>query len=138
MRIKYASSVTVWSLIQSALIDEINYIHEHGFSTENLKISDRAHLIMPYHLVLDGLEEERKGDNKIGTTRKGIGPCYMDKAARNGIRIADLMDAEEFETKLRRLVIEKNQSSSKSIGGEVEVDGILRNISLMPSSCVHM
>ena len=43
------------------------------------------------------LEEDRKGDNKIGTTRKGIGPCYMDKAARNGIRIADLMDAEEFE-----------------------------------------
>ena len=51
------------------------------------------------HIIwyLDALEEDRKGDNKIGTTRKGIGPCYMDKAARNGIRIADLMDAEEFE-----------------------------------------
>ena len=74
----------------------------------NLNISDRAHVIMPYHLVLDGLEEDRKGDSKIGTTRKGIGPCYMDKAARNGIRIADLMDAEEFELKLRRIVAEKN------------------------------
>ncbi|AZN38848.1 adenylosuccinate synthase [Paenibacillus albus] len=110
----------------AALIDEINYIHENGFSTENLKISDRAHLIMPYHLVLDGLEEERKGDNKIGTTRKGIGPCYMDKAARNGIRVADLMDAEEFETKLRRLVAEKNQVIEQVYGGEkLNADEIL-------------
>ncbi|WP_219834657.1 adenylosuccinate synthase [Paenibacillus sp. R14(2021)] len=110
----------------SALIDEINYIHEHGFSSENLKISDRAHLIMPYHLVLDGLEEERKGDNKIGTTRKGIGPCYMDKAARNGIRVADLLDAEEFETKLRRLVVEKNQVIEQVYGGEkLDADQIL-------------
>ncbi len=92
----------------AALIEEINYIHDNGFTTTNLNISDRAHVIMPYHLVLDGLEEDRKGDSKIGTTRKGIGPCYMDKAARNGIRIADLMDAEEFELKLRRIVAEKN------------------------------
>ncbi|CAE6398196.1 adenylosuccinate synthase [Paenibacillus sp. GCM10023250] len=110
----------------SALIDEINYIHDNGFSTDNLKISDRAHLIMPYHLVLDGLEEERKGDNKIGTTRKGIGPCYMDKAARNGIRVADLMDAEEFGSKLRRLVAEKNQVIEQMYGGEkLDADEIL-------------
>ncbi|OXM84546.1 adenylosuccinate synthase [Paenibacillus rigui] len=91
-----------------ALLEEIAYVHENGFSSSNLRVSDRAHVIMPYHLVLDGLEEERKGDNKIGTTRKGIGPCYMDKAARNGIRIADLMDAEEFERKVRHMVAEKN------------------------------
>ncbi|UVI30303.1 adenylosuccinate synthase [Paenibacillus spongiae] len=110
----------------SALIDEINYIHENDFSTENLKISDRAHVIMPYHLVMDGLEEERKGDNKIGTTRKGIGPCYMDKAARNGIRIADLMDAEEFEPKVRRLVAEKNQVIQQVYGGEpLDADAII-------------
>ncbi|MUT68420.1 adenylosuccinate synthase [Paenibacillus sp. NEAU-GSW1] len=109
-----------------ALIDEINYIHDNGFSTDNLKISDRAHVIMPYHLVLDGLEEERKGDNKIGTTRKGIGPCYMDKAARNGIRIADLMDAEEFESKVRRLVVEKNQVIQQVYGGEpLDADAIV-------------
>jgi adenylosuccinate synthase len=101
-----------------ALIDEINYIHDNGFSSDNLKISDRAHVIMPYHLVLDGLEEDRKGDNKIGTTRKGIGPCYMDKAARNGIRIADLLDAEEFTEKTRRLVVEKNQVIQQVYGGE--------------------
>ncbi|MDQ0061561.1 adenylosuccinate synthase [Paenibacillus harenae] len=101
-----------------ALIDEINYIHDNGFSTENLKISDRAHVIMPYHLVLDGLEEDRKGDNKIGTTRKGIGPCYMDKAARNGIRISDLMDAEEFETRVRAVIVEKNHLIQQVYGGE--------------------
>ncbi|MGN7457165.1 adenylosuccinate synthase [Paenibacillus pasadenensis] len=110
----------------AALLDEIDYIHENGFSTENLKISDRAHVIMPYHLVLDGLEEDSKGDNKIGTTRKGIGPCYMDKAARNGIRIADLMDAEEFESKLRRLVAEKNHVIQQVYSGEtLDADAIL-------------
>ncbi|GLX69687.1 adenylosuccinate synthase [Paenibacillus glycanilyticus] len=101
-----------------ALIDEINYIHDNGFSSDNLKISDRAHVIMPYHLVLDGLEEDRKGENKIGTTRKGIGPCYMDKAARNGIRIADLLDAAEFTEKTRRMVVEKNQMIQQVYGGE--------------------
>jgi adenylosuccinate synthase len=111
----------------AALIEEINYIHENGFSTKNLKLSDRAHVIMPYHLVLDGLEEERKGDNKIGTTRKGIGPCYMDKAARNGIRIADLMDAEEFELKLRRIVEEKNVVIEQIYGSKgLDVESILK------------
>jgi adenylosuccinate synthase len=110
----------------AALIEEINYIHENGFSTENLKISDRAHVIMPYHLKLDGLEEARKGDDKIGTTLKGIGPCYMDKAARNGIRIADLLDAEEFERKLRRLVAEKNALFEQVYGVEgLKVEPIL-------------
>ncbi|MBO9608806.1 MAG: adenylosuccinate synthase [Paenibacillaceae bacterium] len=111
----------------AALIEEINYIHENGFSTDNLKISDRAHLIMPYHLLLDGLEEERKGDGKIGTTRKGIGPCYVDKAARNGLRIADLMDAAEFERKLRKLVTEKNELLVKVYGADpLDAEAILR------------
>ncbi|MGG3280400.1 adenylosuccinate synthase [Paenibacillus solani] len=111
----------------AALIEEINYIHDNGFSTDNLVISDRAHVIMPYHMVLDALEEDRKGPNKIGTTRKGIGPCYMDKAARNGIRIADLMDAEEFELKLRHLVKEKNQVITQVYEGEaLDVEEILK------------
>jgi len=109
-----------------ALIEEINYIHDNGFSTDNLKISDRAHVIMPYHLVLDGLEEDLKGANKIGTTRKGIGPCYMDKAARAGIRIADLMDAEEFELKARRLIAEKNKVIQQVYSGEsLDADSII-------------
>lgn len=102
-----------------ALIEEIEYIHEKGFTTDNLKISDRAHLIMPYHLLLDELEELRKGDDKIGTTRKGIGPCYMDKAARSGIRVADLLDAEEFERKLRSITVEKNKMINQVYGAAI-------------------
>ncbi|MEB3103212.1 adenylosuccinate synthase [Ferviditalea candida] len=102
-----------------ALIEEIEYIRENGFTTDNLKISDRAHLIMPYHLLLDELEELRKGDDKIGTTRKGIGPCYMDKAARNGIRVADLLDEEEFERKLRSITAEKNKMIKQVYGAAV-------------------
>lgn len=110
----------------AALIQEINYIHENGFDTKNLVISDRAHVIMPYHMLLDALEEDRKGPNKIGTTRKGIGPCYMDKAARNGIRISDLMDAEEFELRLRPLMEEKNQVITQVYGAEaLDVEEIL-------------
>ncbi|MFC4302042.1 adenylosuccinate synthase [Cohnella boryungensis] len=101
-----------------ALVEEIQYIHDNGFSTDNLKISDRAHVIMPYHLVLDALEEDRKADNKIGTTRKGIGPCYMDKAARNGIRIADLMVPEAFEEKARAIIADKNQVITQMYNGE--------------------
>lgn len=112
----------------AALIEEINYIHENGFNTDNLVISDRAHVIMPYHTLLDALEEDRKGPNKIGTTRKGIGPCYMDKAARNGIRIADLLDPEEFETRLRALMLEKNHVIQQVYGAEpLDVEEILTN-----------
>lgn len=96
-----------------ALVQELNYIHEQGVSTSNLKISNRAHLIMPYHIRLDVMEEERKGINKIGTTGKGIGPAYMDKAARIGIRMADFLDEEEFEKKLRRNLEEKNRLFEK-------------------------
>lgn len=110
-----------------ALMEEIQYIRENGFSTDNLKISDRAHVIMPYHLVLDALEEDRKADNKIGTTRKGIGPCYMDKAARNGIRIADLMVAEAFEEKARSVIADKNQVITQMYNGDpLDADSIIK------------
>src|SRR6476646_7035997 len=77
-----------------SLVEELAGLHKRGVSTENLRISNRAHVILPYHIKLDEVEEERKGENKIGTTKKGIGPAYMDKAARIGIRIADLLDRE--------------------------------------------
>ncbi|MFW5433591.1 adenylosuccinate synthase [Paenibacillus apiarius] len=109
-----------------ALIEEIGYIHDNGFSTDNLRISDRAHVIMPYHMVLDGLEEERKGPNKIGTTRKGIGPCYMDKAARNGIRIVDLLDKDVFEEKFRHLANEKNELISMYGGEALDIEATLK------------
>lgn len=92
-----------------ALVQELKYLHDRGVSTENLRISNRAHVILPYHVKLDEVEEERKGANKIGTTKKGIGPAYMDKAARAGIRIADLLDKESFEEKLEHNLAEKNR-----------------------------
>ncbi|MCC9089980.1 adenylosuccinate synthase [Bacillus pumilus] len=96
-----------------ALVTELAYLHERNVSTENLRISNRAHVILPYHLKLDEVEEERKGANKIGTTKKGIGPAYMDKAARVGIRVADLLDREVFEEKLARNLEEKNRLLEK-------------------------
>ncbi len=71
---------------------------------------DRAHVILPYHIKLDQLQEAAKGDNKIGTTNKGIGPAYMDKAARVGIRIADLLDKEIFADRLKTNLAEKKPS----------------------------
>jgi adenylosuccinate synthase len=91
-----------------ALLDEINYLNERGVSVDHLKISNRAHVILPYHLKLDELQEEAKGENKIGTTKKGIGPAYTDKASRMGIRMADLMDKELFRAKLEQNLKEKN------------------------------
>ena len=101
-----------------ALVTELAYLHERNVSTDNLRISNRAHVILPYHLKLDEVEEERKGANKIGTTKKGIGPAYMDKAARVGIRIADLLDRDVFEEKLARNLEEKNRLLEKMYDAE--------------------
>ena len=96
-----------------SLVTELAYLHERNIATDNLRISDRAHVILPYHIELDRLQEEAKGDNKIGTTIKGIGPAYMDKAARVGIRIADLLDREVFEERLRLNLEDKNRQFTK-------------------------
>ena len=96
-----------------SLVTELAYLHERNIVTDNLRISDRAHVILPYHIELDRLQEEAKGDNKIGTTIKGIGPAYMDKAARVGIRIADLLDREVFEERLRINLEDKNRQFTK-------------------------
>jgi adenylosuccinate synthase len=96
-----------------ALVQEIKGLHERGVTTDNLRISNRAHVILPYHLKLDEVEEASKGDNKIGTTKKGIGPAYVDKAARVGIRMADLLDREVFEEKLKLNLEQKNRLFEK-------------------------
>src|SRR5690625_940218 len=96
-----------------ALVEELAYLAEKNIDTKNLKISNRAHVILPYHLKLDLLQEEEKGVNKIGTTGKGIGPAYMDKAARCGIRIADLLDQDIFKAKLEQNLLEKNRLFEK-------------------------
>src|SRR5690625_3396575 len=96
-----------------AFVEEIAYLHGHGVNTDNLCISNRAHVILPYHIQLDILQEEEKGPQKIGTTRKGIGPAYMDKSARIGIRIADLLDKDIFREKLAQNVKAKNRLFEK-------------------------
>lgn len=102
-----------------SLVQELTYLHDHGVTTDNLRISDRAHVVLPYHIELDRLQEESKGDSKIGTTIKGIGPAYMDKAARIGIRIADLLDKEIFEERLRINLEEKNRQFTRMYAGHV-------------------
>ncbi|MDI3327770.1 MAG: adenylosuccinate synthase [Alicyclobacillaceae bacterium] len=101
-----------------ALVREIRYLHEQGVKTDNLRISDRAHVVLPYHRRLDEVEEERRGVDRIGTTRKGIGPCYMDKAARIGIRMCDLLEPEEFSRKLVQNLEQKNRLFEKMYGVE--------------------
>lgn len=109
-----------------AIKEELQYLHDKGVTTDNLRISNRAHVILPYHIKLDLLQEEDKGVNKIGTTKKGIGPAYMDKAARMGIRIADLLDKEVFREKLEQNLAEKNRLFAKVYEtDEMQVEDIL-------------
>jgi len=98
------------------LINEIDELNQHGVDTTRLFISDRAHLIMPYHILLDGLEEESRGGKAIGTTRKGVGPAFTDKAARLGIRSGDLLDKEALLERLRFVLDHKNDVLTKIYG----------------------
>ena len=92
----------------SVLLEELGDLHAKGVDTGQLYISDRAHLIMPYHVLLDRLEEESRGARAIGTTGKGIGPAYMDKAGRVGIRVGELLDVEDLRSQLKEVVDRKN------------------------------
>ncbi|WP_294351951.1 adenylosuccinate synthase [uncultured Clostridium sp.] len=112
-----------------ALFEEIDYLESEGvkITPEKLIISDRAHLIMPYHKVLDKVKEKARGKNDIGTTGKGIGPCYTDKFERCGIRVCDLIHEDIFEAKLRENVETKNLYLTKVYGEEaLDVEAILK------------
>ncbi len=109
------------------LINEIDELNQHGVDTTRLFISDRAHLIMPYHILLDGLEEESRGGKAIGTTRKGVGPAFTDKAARLGIRSGDLLDKEALLERLRFILDYKNDVLTKIYGvSPLSLDDIYR------------
>ncbi|MER2062768.1 MAG: adenylosuccinate synthase [Aerococcus urinaeequi] len=101
-----------------ALIKELNYLKDHGIDVSGLRISDRAHVILPYHIEMDRLQEEAKGDDKIGTTIKGIGPAYTDKASRSGIRVCDLLEKDTFAAKLKVNLEFNNQIITKIYGGQ--------------------
>lgn len=90
------------------LLKEIELLEAKGINTKRLLISDRAHVIMPYHKIIDAANEAKSGDNKIGTTKRGIGPTYADKINRCGIRICDLLEDETFKRKLKMNIEEKN------------------------------
>jgi adenylosuccinate synthase len=92
------------------LLDEIDYLISNNIdvSPEMMKVSNRAHIIMPYHQEIDKARESQKGKNKIGTTGRGIGPCYEDKATRRGIRFCDLLDLDYFKERVATILEEKN------------------------------
>lgn len=103
-----------------ALFEEIEYLRGLGVNVtpDNLIISDRTQLIMPYHKLMDGIKEKARGKNDIGTTGKGIGPCYTDKMERSGIRVCDLMHKDVFKEKLKENIDTKNAIMEKVYGGE--------------------
>ncbi len=92
----------------AVLLEEIEQLQGIGVDTSRLFVSDRAHLIMPYHILLDALEEKQRGGKALGTTLKGVGPAFTDKVARRGIRAADLLDKEVLLARLRLVLEQKN------------------------------
>lgn len=101
-----------------ALLDELKDITDKGISTERLFIDERAHVILPYHLEIDALSEKARGGSDIGTTKKGIGPCYMDKAERSGIRMCDFVNEKVFKEKLFAAAELKNKIIVSVYGGK--------------------
>jgi adenylosuccinate synthase len=92
----------------AVLVEEVDGLEARGIDCSNLKVSGNAHLIMPYHAELDRLTERKLGKNSLGTTKRGIGPAYADKAARVGLRVQDLLDPKIFREKLEIVLKEKN------------------------------
>ena len=92
----------------TVLVDELDMLERKGLDTRRLRVSGNAHLIMPYHQELDRVTERYLGKNKLGTTKRGIGPAYADKALRVGLRVQDLLDAKIFRQKLELVLREKN------------------------------
>jgi adenylosuccinate synthase len=99
-------------------LNEIKGLEEKGIDTSNIKISERAHVVFPYHKTIDFLAEEARGEEKIGTTIKGIGPAYMDKVERSGIRVCDLINPEVLKEKLEKQVEYKNKIITKIYEGQ--------------------
>ena len=108
-------------------ISELDNLHARGISTDNLKIDPRAHVVMPWHIVLDGLSEKFRGNSDIGTTKRGIGPTYMDKYERCGIRMYDLTHPEGFAQKARSTGALKNKIITAVYGGEaIDLDAVIQ------------
>lgn len=112
------------------LIGELDDLHNRGIDTSNLRISDRAHLVLPYHPEIDKLDEARRESDQIGTTLRGNGPAYADKVSRHGIRVCDLLDPSILRRKLAIEVDSKNELITKRYGGEpIDYDSMYRDLS---------
>ncbi len=114
------------------LLEEIDYLENHGIKTgpERIRISEKAHVIMPYHKSLDHAREIQKGDDKIGTTGRGIGPCYEDKATRRGIRFVELINPKLLSDRVRQILAEKNFILEKYLSAaKLDADEIIMTYS---------
>ncbi len=100
------------------LIGELEGLASRGIDTTRFYVSERAHVVMPYHVMLDRLEEEARGSSAIGTTGRGIGPAYVDKTGRAGIRVGDLLDWDSLAPRLESTLAQKNALITKIYGGE--------------------
>jgi adenylosuccinate synthase len=107
------------------LFEEIGRLEARGVSCARLKVSSQAHMIFPWHQALDALAEEKRGDGKIGTTLKGIGPAYADKANRNGIRVGEVLDPESFARSVREQAGAHNAALAAAGGRTVDVDDVV-------------
>lgn len=103
------------------LLDEIRTLESRGVSTRNLYLSDRAQVLMPYHVLLDNLEEQSRGEGALGTTKRGVGPAFVDKVGRDGIRMSDLIDPDSLRTRLEQVLPGKNRLLER-LYGEPPVD----------------
>lgn len=111
----------------ATVLEEIDGLEARGISTANLKIDYRAHIVMPWHRLLDGLSEKQRGARDIGTTGRGIGPAYMDKYERSGLRLCDLIHPEIFEEKARVAGEAKNRFITQVYGGEpMDIEKIIQ------------
>lgn len=99
-----------------SLIQEMTQLQQQGIDMSRLAISERAHVVMPYHFLLDRLEEEARGTEKLDGSQRGIGPAYVDKHARTGIRMADLLDVDTFRAKLSMILQQKNRMITQIYG----------------------
>ena len=113
-----------------AFLSELANLESRGIDTSRLYVSERAHLIMPYHVLLDKLEEQARGADAIGTTGRGVGPAYVDKTARAGIRVSDLLDWDTLASRLKGTLEAKNALITKVYGGEpLSLDDLLERCS---------
>jgi adenylosuccinate synthase len=111
------------------IVEEIDHLAARGISLEPLRISERAHVVMPYHPILDGLDEEQRGEGSIGTTLRGIGPAYGDKVARRGLRMVDLVDREALHHRLRQELPRWNRLLERIYGADaLDFDTLFREL----------